>query len=223
RLTPRVWLTVGLLCCTASAAAQDVAFEAAVRTGIGIPLGKVSDDGTDLNDIASLQIPLQLDVGVRLASNWFVGAYFQYGFGIVSDDATFCDDDDLLDIDCSASDVRLGIQAHYHFSPRQSLDPWLGLGFGYEWATLSAEGGNLEISSSVSGFEFVSFQFGIDFEVSRHVRLGPFLSFSLAQFDESSVECDGANVCSNVGVSGDIEDKALHEWLMLGVRVAFGT
>lgn len=206
-------LAAVLLCCSTRVAAEDdVGFEAGIRAGIGVPLGEVQD-GSDLDDVASLQIPLQLDVGVRLFSKWFLGVYVQYGIGVVSDDVAVCEPDN---IDCSASDVRLGIQAHYHFMPRNSLDPWLGLGFGYEWATLSGEGGGLEASWTVSGFEFFSLQFGLDIEVSKHVRVGPFLSFSLAQYDDSEVE-------GGFGVFGDIEDKSLHEWLMIGVRAAFGT
>ena len=225
RATRWCYLAAALLCCTGTAAADgDVAFEAGVRTGIGIPLGKVSDPAADLNDIASLQIPLQLDAGVRLFGNLFLGAYVQYGFAFVSDDVAGCDDNALVDVDCSASDVRLGIQAHYHFMPRESLDPWIGLGFGYEWANLSAENddSNTEISITVSGFEFFSLQFGLDIALSKHVRLGPFLSFSLAQFDDATVDCSGTALCSG-GIYGDVEDKALHEWLMLGARLVFGT
>ena len=222
RATRGCCLAAALLCCTGTAAAEsDVAFEAGVRTGIGIPLGKVNDE-SDLNDVAALQIPLQLDVGVRLFSNLFLGAYVQYGIAFVSDDVAACDDSDLVDIDCSSSDVRLGIQAHYHFMPRKSLDPWVGLGFGYEWANLSFEAGNADVSVTVAGFEFFSLQFGLDIAVSKHFRVGPFLSFSLAQFDDATVDCSGVNVCHG-GVYADVENKALHEWLMLGVRLAFGT
>ena len=222
-LTRWLVLNLALLCCTATAAAEnDVGFEAGVRAGIGIPFGEVGETQGDLDDAAALQIPLQLDVGVRLFGSWFVGAYLQYGFAIISDDLAGCDDSDLLDVDCSGSDVRLGIQVHYHFMPRNKLDPWLGLGFGYEWATLNLEGGNVKIAATYSGFEFFALQFGLDIEISKHVRLGPFLSFSLAVYDDVSVECSGNNFCGG-GFFDEIQETTMHEWLMLGVRASFGT
>lgn len=217
-------LLATLLCCTATAAARDdVAFEAGVRAGVGLPLGKVSDPAGDLDDAVGSQIPLQLDLGVRLFRKVFLGAYVQYGFAFPSDDFPGCGDTGGVEIDCSAHDVRLGIEVLYHFLPHGKLDPWAGVGFGYEWATLSEESGNAELSWHVSGFEFVSFQFGLDVALSEHVRVGPFLSLSLAQYDDATLECSAPNVCNGSGVYNDIDDKALHEWLMLGVRVSFGT
>jgi hypothetical protein len=31
------------------------------------------------------------------------------------------------------------MQAHYHFMAREKLDPWIGLGFGYEWLNIFIE------------------------------------------------------------------------------------
>ncbi|HKU40487.1 MAG TPA: outer membrane beta-barrel protein [Polyangiales bacterium] len=219
-------LVAALLCCSTRALAEtkDVAFEAALRVGVGLPIGGAGND-QDLGDIVSTVIPLQLDAGVRLFSSLFLGAYFQYGFAMLDDSSNIgCSESGLVDLDCSGNNLRLGIQAHYHFMPSNQFDPWIGLGFGYEWLTVSAEGGGVEVSWTLSGFEFASLQAGLDIAVSEQFRLGPFLQFSFAQYSSMSVDCSGGGLCTNaLGASGDIQETELHDWLIIGVRGAFGT
>jgi hypothetical protein len=173
-----------------------------------------------MSDGIAGQIPLWLDVGYRALPELFVGAYFQYGFGFMGD--LFDESCDVDGIDCSASDVRLGVQVHYHIMPFQSVDPWVGLGLGYEWLTLGAEGGGLETSTTARGFEFANFQAGADFLVGPKAAVGPFISFSLGQYSDASFDCSPATACGGFsGIDGDIENKALHEWLVLGVRGDF--
>jgi hypothetical protein len=222
----RLWLaaTIVLGCgATDSALAEDTGFEAGLRVGYGIALGDAAGGPDDeLSDGISGQIPLILDVGYRVIPSLFIGVYAQYGFGIVGDRISEpCDVTDQ--IDCSAQDIRLGIQGLFHVSPGEKLDPWIGLGFGYEWMTLAVEGGGLEFSSTFSGFELFNLQAGLDVAVSEHFYLGPFLSFSFAQYDTVSTDCSGAAIapiCS-ASIEGDIEDTALHHWLILGVRGAY--
>jgi hypothetical protein len=96
--------------------------------------------------------------------------------------------------------------------PAGSVDPWLGLGVGYEifGASLTTQGRT--ISTDTKGFEFLNLQGGADFKVADAVAVGPFLSFSLGQY--SSVSSGDA--------SGDITNKAIHEWLTIGVKGTFG-
>lgn len=214
-------LTAALLCCSTRALAEDnkVAFEAGLRAGFGMPMGK-ADASQELGNAVDMQLPLQLDAGVRLMKSLFLGAYFQYGFALLADaNKLGCDSADL---DCSGQDVRLGIQAHYHIMADRQFDPWVGLGIGYEWLTMSTEGGGVDVSATIHGFEFASLQAGLDIALSDNFRVGPFVSFSLAQYSSTSVDCSGS-ICGNLGASGDIPNKTLHEWLILGVRGAFGT
>ena len=194
-------------------------FEAGLRIGYGLPLGKASD-GADLNQGISGAVPLWLDLGYRAMPELFVGLYTHYGFGFVGDSLDpVCS---LSGLDCSASDVRLGIQAHYHPAPRGSVDPWIGLGFGYEWSTWGASGGGVQLSITPSGFELVNLQLGLDVPVSKRFYLGPVISFSLDQFSSISVDCSGAaGLCAGFGVDGDIPNKALHEWLVIALRAAY--
>jgi hypothetical protein len=202
--------------------AEDTGFEAGVRVGYGIPLGNAAQDGK-LSDGIGGQVPLMIDIGYRVIPNLFIGLYGQYGFGWVGDTiSTACDMSSQ--VSCSAHDIRLGVEGQFHFLPRQKLDPWVGLGLGYEWLGISIEGGGLQVSETLSGFEFFNLQAGLDIAVTEHFYIGPFLNLSFAQFSSLSLDCSSgaSSLCSNAfGASGDIQNKALHEWLLIGVRGAY--
>jgi hypothetical protein len=190
------------------------AIELGARVGFGVPFGnrgRIPTDTTDpkLSDYASAVFPIWFDAGYRINPNIYVGLYFQYGFGFVNTDTyPGCDQSG---VSCSVSDKRLGANVLYHFSPGQRFDPWIGFGAGYEWSDFSATGGGLTISASASGYEFANLQLGGDFVASRIFNCGPFMSFSLGQFQE----------VSSGGTSVDITNKSLHQWLLFGFKGAF--
>jgi hypothetical protein len=223
-----IGLCSGLAVLGTTSSARAGGFELGARAGYGIPLGQADEDD-DLSDGITGMIPLQLDVGYRVTPAFSLGGYAMYGFGIAGDDISeACDDlDDLpgVSASCSTRDVRLGMQAQYHFSPRQDLDPWLGAGFGYEWLTMGfeASGGGEEFDVSVTGkgFEFINLQGGVDFTLAPGFALGPFLSFSVAQYSSTSSSCSGSACGDGDSDDGDIEEKALHHWLQLGIRGTF--
>jgi hypothetical protein len=210
---------VSLPAVTARADDHGTGFEAGLRAGYAIPLGKVrGNSNTDLNDVITDQIPLWLDVGYRAVPELFVGLYGQYGFGFVGEGG--CGSG----VDCSAVDTRLGVQVHIHPAPESSADGWLGIGFGYEWMTVNASGMGVEVSGTLHGFELLNLQTGVDIKVAENFRVGPAVSFSLGQYGATSLSCS-----SSVGGCGPITDqsdsisnKALHEWLFFGVRGVYG-
>jgi hypothetical protein len=229
------WWTIGI--CSGLAVLGTVSsahaegFELGARLGYGVPMGKAEDEADgDLSDGISGMIPLQLDVGYRVIPELSLGGYVMYGFGFTGDDISdACENaDDVVGVtaSCSTHDVRLGIQAQFHFLPRKKRDPWRGGGAGYEWLTfgvdISGGGSEVEVSATAKGFEFVNLQGGLDFKAARGLALGPFLSFSIGQYGETSSSCSG-NACTGFDSpsSGDIENKALHQWLLLGIRGTF--
>jgi hypothetical protein len=171
-----------------------------LRTGWGIPLGE-SAGGQDFSDGIVGQIPIWLDLGWQATPKLMLGLYFSYGFVLLEDD--ICPDGS----DCSASDVRLGAQVQFSFSPRKPVDFWLGGGAGYEWASTTVD----NTTASTRGFEFLMLQLGVDFggDDSGSTVFGPFAAYTIGQFDKAKT----AN-----GQSFDVEDKGLHNWLFLGVR-----
>lgn len=202
----------------ASAEELNVRFEAGVRAGIGIPVGNMvgstttAPGGTSLADLVAWTVPLQLDLGARIGPV-FVGGYGAYAFGKAGS---------LLEnaSSRSASDLRIGFEVLWHLAPDRKVDPWLGVGVGYEWLNLSAGLGSLgTVNATFRGFEWVTVQLGIDFMLGRTFRLGPFLQSSVAQYDSGSADFIFSRG-TQTG-SGDVQSKAVHAWIDLGLRFAF--
>jgi hypothetical protein len=54
---------------------------------------------------------------------------------------------------------------------------------------------------------------GLDFRLSRTFGIGPVVDFSFGQYRTLSVEVNGETT------EAAIQNKALHEWLLIGVRL----
>ena len=165
-------------------------FEAALRVSYGLGLGNIYGESTvagpavALSDVYSGALPLQLDLGYRFNSQWFAGAY------------NGC-------TDCSSSQMRFGIEGQYHLMPAMSLDPWVGLGVGYELVNISAGGA----SSTTSGLEFANISVGGNYKVASNFAVGPVISFGLGSY-------------SKVG-GNDSPATSMHMLLDFGVRGVF--
>jgi len=208
----------------AHADAYGSGLELGVRTGYAFSAGRVgavaNQNDSDLGDFISAQVPLWLDVGYRLNSNLYLGGYFQYGFGVVNDDRQgVCRN---ANVDCSASDIRLGVMGRYALGTLGQSTPWVGLGFGYEWAKYSIHQSLLGSSSTdatSSGFEIANLQFGLDFPLTSRVLIAPFLSVSFGQFQSRSTKTVAGALTTTL--DEDYDDKSLHEWILIGARFAF--
>jgi opacity protein-like surface antigen len=200
-------------------------FELGVRTGYAFSAGETGavPNGNDANlgDYVSGQWPFWLDVGYRFDPSLYLGAYLQYGFGVVNDDVrTECRN---ANADCSASDTRLGIMGRYRFAPIWKLAPWAGLGIGYEWGSysyhLSTAITNLDVGSSWSGWEFANLQAGADYRLAPQFSIAPFISVSIDQFQSTTTTTAVGNT-TNPNTQ-DLAKKSIHEWIMIGARVSF--
>jgi hypothetical protein len=219
----RLALVLFVLSLARTASAQDpgTGFETGLRVGYAVPLGNIvggNDDDRGLDNAIKGAVPIWVDLGYRVLPELFVGLYGQYGFGFSGD--TFGDNCEESDTNCSASTLRLGLELHYHPVPKSVANPWVGLGLGYEWLTIGIERGSRELSFTVHGFELLNLQAGLDFKVTDNFYLGPALSFSLGQFSEVSASCSGGDA-DDCAEDPEIEEKAVHEWLVLAVRGAY--
>jgi hypothetical protein len=202
-----------------------------LRTGFGLPLGKFADvrnagfadsDVNALRDDTHGAIPLWLDAGYRITPHLMLGGYFMFGIVLpkVAPAAAPLSGGCPEGVDCSATGVRFGIQAQYAFSPGRFVNPWVGLGLGYEWIRTGLEGelfsNRIEASASHSGPELLHVQGGVDLELNRSLALGPFASLSGMQYTTCSTELSGEEV------DCEIEDPAWHGWLVFGVRGTLG-
>jgi len=200
----KLLVAVAAVAVLAIPAVSNAQLQLGARIGYGFAAGE-AEAGFNQSDFVSSQIPFQLDLNYKFTKNLSLGGYFSYAYGMVG--GTTKDLCDATGADCSASGMRAGIQLAYDFSPGASMDPWVGLGFGYEWATLSVEGNDVD----VSGFEYASLQVGADWTVSKGFGLGPFLSWSFGQYDTVD---DGTGAV-------DIQDKGTHQLIQIGVRGLF--
>lgn len=187
-------------------------FNLGLRLGYAPAMGDAEKDAK-MSDVVKSQIPIQLDAMYTVAPDLAVGAYLSYGFGQVALDEV-CD---ISGVDCSARSTRLGLQAAYTFSKASSsFLPWVGAGFGYEWASLEAEASGASAEFKMRGFEFLNLQAGGNYQVNEKFSVGPYLQFSVGQYSNAEVkDPDGATE------SGSIEEKGLHQWFGFGVRGSF--
>jgi hypothetical protein len=197
----------------ARADATPTGIEVGLRTGYAIPVGNIQQS-MPLADPVIGTIPIWIDAGYRFHPNAMIGAFFQYGIGLVNGgkgEGRICGGGS----DCSASDMLFGVQFHYHLLPDQTIDPWGGVGFGYEILGLDDPGTANSAGvggTSYSGFQFVNLQIGADYKFKPNLGVGPFMMFSLGEYSRCSYTSSGN--CT-------IPSGAMHEWLTLGIRVAY--
>jgi hypothetical protein len=187
--------------------ASNAQFTLGARLGYAPAGGNVGGDVAMEDLTVKSQIPIQLDAMYRVSPQVAVGAYFSYGVGQV--DYPLCS---VSGVECSGSDLRLGLQATYTFvTPGSQFAPWLGAGIGWEQASDTIEAGGTKSETSYSGIEFLNLQLGGDFQVNEKFAVGPYAMISFGSY--SSAEEDG--------VSYDITNSSMHEWYGFGIRGKF--
>jgi hypothetical protein len=191
--------------------------EVGLRSGYALALGNASAP-TRLDQLVTGQIPLWLDVGYR-TPYLYVGGFLQLGFGLVASDLGCTGV-------CSVNDVVGGVDVQAHALPYGKLDPWLGLGVGYEGLAFTlggAEGPTASASApqthaTLQGWQFLDAQLGLDFHddvVMPGIGIGPFVMVGLGRYDTASASSPTSNQ------SLTLPEKAIHEWVTFGVRVAY--
>jgi hypothetical protein len=202
-------------------------FTAGLRLGVGVPLGKAGEDilsgvERDLSDLTSWRAPVWIDVGYSLSGAFTIGAYAQVGVGGNGDACT---------ADCDWSDVRVGAEAELRFAPGAVINPWLGVGLGYEWLSyrvLASTDIVDEMGQTVTVTGRATERFagpelllhgGIDFQVEDALRIGPYASATLSQYMTDSYSCQPSTpLCPD---DGSLEGPGFHSWIGVGLRGAY--
>lgn len=176
------------------------------RIGYAKPTGQVVGGIASANesDFISQQVPVQIDLVYRLFLGFEVGVYGSYGFshgGVTG--STFCPSG----VSCQTTNVyRAGGQVAYTL-PTPLLKPWVGVGAGYEWATLARVG---TTNFGARGPEKVNFQVGVDLALP-HLRVGPFVTLTEGDYAITSSPTSGV-------ISSSVPSTANHSWLYYGLR-----
>ncbi len=178
-----------------------------LRGGWAIPFGDVVRDAP-LSELVDGKVPLWLEVGYRFNGYFRSTLYFELAPMSLVDCPTGAA--------CSAFDVRSGLLFQLHPAPRSWLDPWLGVGFGFEHiqATAPPSTGTPDAwELSWDGLE-LPVEAGLDLAISDVLTIGPYASASFAQFTSASARPPGGSTSS-----GAVESRATHGWLQAGLRL----
>lgn len=198
-----------------AAPAPQSGFQMALRTGYGVPFGNSSGaPGDTYPSLVSGQFPLMLDIGGKLNHHFFLGAYL--GLGIGGAGSALEPTCELSGVSCGHASLRLGVQLQYNVAPAAKVNPWFGYGIGIESTAVAASGSNGDAAVGVAGFELARLMAGVDFRLTHGVGIGPFADFTVGRYSSMSTKDP-----SGFETTGDIEDRAAHEWLTLGVRLVF--
>jgi hypothetical protein len=176
-----------------------------VRAGYALPWGDVMTS-SPVKDSFKSQIPLTLDLGLKLGPALAVGAYASYA--VVQPSSSWRSDCDATGSSCSAADIRLGVQVNLHASNTETTELWGGVAVGYEQLRAKDSLG-LFPEMTFKGYD-ATLQGGVDFLTSPSFRIGPFASVTVGQFNKVKATSEA-----------DITNKELHGWIQLGLRGMF--
>jgi hypothetical protein len=174
------------------------------RVGAGIPMGDYQT-GKSLSDVYAATVPFALDAGYLYSPKLYVGAYYSIAPAFLGGTTRNNADDGNV--------TRLGLNVHYHLMPQKTLDPWVGLGMGYERAAIASTpyGLGLHQNRSLNAFEVLNLQVGADYKVTPGFGVGPVVTATLADY-----------LCGDYVLSDktriETTKDGWHGWLMLGIR-----
>jgi hypothetical protein len=177
-------------------ARADAVVFAGLRAGYALPGGDV-EKGAPVKDTVSANVPIQLDLGMSVLPFMSLGVYASYApTTLTSEGKDLCGTSS-----CSGTNLRAGGQLNLRLPVLDAV--WGGVFAGVEQQQLKGGG----FDAKLRGWE-AGLQAGYDFSVLPFMKVGPFASWSMAQY---------------VSASGDAElgTKANHTALTFGLRGLF--
>jgi hypothetical protein len=187
----------------------DHRFSFGVRAQYALPFGDAvagQSGGEQLNNVVSGVFLIGGEVGYLVYPRLTLLGYFFYGFPtFYGGAASTCAPTEDTGGACSASLIRFGVMANYHFSANKRWDPWIGAGIGYEILNLEADDctGTATQTFGLNGFELTGMG-GVELRPGANLGLGPY------------VELSGGHYFA------DISSSAIHGWVSLGLRLRTG-
>lgn len=175
----------------------------ALRSGFALPVGSAFYASGSLSDTIAGYVPVRIDLGWRFREHFYAGAFGQL--------AEIVPNNCPSGATCSGENARMGFMLAAHLFPRRMLDPWLGLGMGYEMHDVTRVVDGFQSRISARGIELLDADIGIDVRAWKGLRVGPVLSMSMGQFTQASV---------NDVATKDFQTQT-HGWVLLGVRGAY--
>lgn len=203
--------------------ARSTGIEIDYRMGYGLPAGQATEgaDGALSNRFTGM-LPLIFGLGYRVHPRVSVGGYFQYGIGFTNDRGLhgFCS---RPGYSCPSSVVRWGGDVRFRLLPRWRLDPWLGVGMGYEEGSTHIHPSNDESASlsdvrvTVSGLEYAHLEAGADYRLFGNLAVGAFATMTVAHYSHETITRAEPGSPPPTSIPG----RSVHEWMLLGVRLSY--
>lgn len=166
------------------------ALELGVQFGYSQGVGDIARNQPDVHDTAGAGAAIGVHVGYRLSPEFMIGAYAnggQYSRG------------DALASGTTVRSMTAGAEAQYHFRPSYTVDPWVGLGFGWRGVWLTPDEGK---NTSAHGLELARLSFGADYRITPEISITPVLGADLSiLLTENGPGLDGYTNISNPRVN----------------------
>jgi hypothetical protein len=187
-------------------------------------------EGLEVSNASVGALPMTLDLGWRFLPMLYVGLYGQFAPVFTRENSVSCP----AGFDCWAHDWRFGAEADFHFLPHSRLDPYVGLGTGYEILENNVHGtapvptpagpvpGNVSVNTTDTGYEFLNVTLGFDWRIDSVVGVGPFITGTLGRY--ATHEGTQTTVVDGMVVqTGEVPSVShgMHELAQVGVRGTF--
>jgi outer membrane protein W len=213
RLTTTLALLAAILLAAPGPAAAQGRFRVGLRGGYGWATGDYVV-GHSMDELVSSEIPVTLELGYQLWDHLTLGAYGQYVFGTVA--SAQASDCATVASECSIVGYRTGLQVLVDLWPTGTVDPWLGVGIGYEWLAYEQDYGYAISKLTFRGWNWIVLQAGADVRVTPWLAVGPYVSYGTGVF---STEVEDIPPAGTNEIT--FADTSEHGWLEAGVRAIF--
>ena len=195
--------------------------------GVGVPLGSAAR-GVAVNDLTPVPVLVGGDIAWGPSLSWDLGLSFFTGIGL-GEPGVCPEPRDSCSLSVGG---QVALRGRFYLRPAERINPWLGLGVGYEvlgnTSQTTTSDDQIIFSSTTttrrsdiySGPVFAMLQAGVDFRLKRSLTLGGLAGFSLARFSDvkHTTSVDGESAASS---SSALAGAPLHEWLFLAANVTF--
>jgi hypothetical protein len=181
--------------------------ELGLRLAYASPGGKAWEDSR-LADYVKGAVRAQLDVSYALTPVLSGGAFLGAGLGAAGDRAS-CE---AAGVSCTLFVLDVGFQATARPLARAPVSPWVSLGVGVDLLSQNVSAGSESVTTSAYG-PAVGASAGLDLAFGT-IALGPYIGYELGWYTSIDVSTEN----SSTSPDAEIDHKAMHRWLTLGVR-----
>jgi hypothetical protein len=191
-----------------------------VQLGLGLgyslpigPLGTQADRlGSDISDLETAAVPIAIDAGY-FARRWlYLGGSLVWGPGSgPHSTGSTCT---TPGVHCFRQDAQLLAEARVYMTPAAPTRAWVSVDVGWELATFATSVGASTLTSTYSGPILFDGRLGFEGPVGP-LTIAPYLGVAVGEFVTRGLNPSSAPVGTWIATAN-------HEWVTVGVRLAYG-